>query len=210
MLALDDESGAGRADLAVAGAILAELSFRGAIAIDVEGKKAYVRPVHGQLPGRPDELLAECLDDITGSAKRRQVGRWVQTFSGKKKLTARVAARLVADGVLSERKRKILFIGLTQYPASNPLPEAELTERMRAALEHDHVTPGPRTVALLTIADAANLLTKNLDRKMVRARKNRLKELGESDQIGQAVKAALDAINAAIIVAVTASAAAGS
>lgn len=213
LLALDDEKGGGSADLAVAGGLLAELVLQGLVVIETEGK-AIVRPTATAVPG-DDELLSECLDDINARAGEKpdkpwDAGRWVTRFSSKKDLKARTAGPLVARGVLDERKRKILFFELTKYPELNPLPEAEMTERLRSALEDDHVQPDERTVALLVIANAASLLTKNLDKKMIRSRKDRLKELSEGDHISEAVKAAIAAVNAAVMVAITASAVASS
>lgn len=209
LLVLDDESGAGRSDLALGGGVLAELLLQQLVAIDVEGKKSIVRAL--DVGGRElGELLAECLNDIRESKKPREASHWVNKFSTKKDLKARTARPLVDRGVLDERKRKILFFELTQFPESNPLPEAELTERLRAAIEHDHISPDQRTVALLVIANAAGLLRNNLDKKMLRNRKDRLKELSEGDHISEAVRAAIAAINAAVIVAVTAGAAASS
>lgn len=210
LLMLDNDSGSGSSDLALGGGILAELVLRRAVRIEHVGKKAIVEATATTLPGPGDALLAECLADIVESSKHRPAGHWVNKFSAKKQLRTRVAERLVAIGVLDEKKRKILFIEITRYPEANPVPEAELTERLRTALELDHTTPDVRTVALLSIADAASLLTNNLDKKMVRSRKDRLKELRESSDVGKAVKASIDAINAAVIVAVAAGAAASS
>lgn len=214
LLALDDESGAGRADLAVAGGILAELVLQGVVVVESEGKKARVRATASAVSDG-NELLSECLDDINARAadkpdKPWEASRWVTKFSSKKDLKARTAATLVASGVLDERKRKFLFIKLTQYPEANPVPEAEMTERLRSALEDDHVVPDERTVTLLAIANAASLLTKNLDKKMLRSRKDRLKELSEGDHVSEAVSASIAAVNAAVMVAVTAGAVASS
>lgn len=209
LLALDDESGAGRSDVALAGGILAELAFHESIVISKEGRRTFVdaAPASTSLA---DPLLVECHTDIVESKKRRDATYWVQKFGSKRNLKSRVAEPLIERGVLDERKRKFLFIELTQYPELNPIPEAQMTERLRLAIEHDHITPDARTTTLAVVANAAGLLRNNLDKKMLRARKDRLKLLAEGDHISDAVKASIEAVNAAVIVAVTASAAASS
>lgn len=206
LLALDDESGAGRSDLALGGGLLAELAFLGAIEIEHDGKKAMVVVSDGAVVEQP--LFAECLADVSNSEKLRDATHWVQKFSTKKGLKGRIAEPLVERGILDERKRKLLFFELTKYPESNPVPEAAMTERIRVAIEHDHVVPDGRTAALITIGNAAGLLSKNLDKKMLRQRRDRLKELAEGDTVAGAVKSAVDAVSAAIIIGVTAGAAA--
>jgi len=209
LLVLDDESGGGRSDLALGGGVLAELVFRGVVVVEQHGRTNEV-VVAGANAAIDHELLAECLEDVRASSKQRNAAHWVNKFSTKKDLKARVATPLVERGVLDERKRKLLFFEFTQYPETNPVPEAELTERLRSAIEHDHITPDARTTALLTIANASGLLTKNLDRAMLRRRRDRLKELAEGDQIAGAVKAAIEAVTTAIVVAATAGGASSS
>lgn len=209
LIALDDESGAGRSDLALAGGVLAELSFVDAIVFTKERRRTFVEVVSSP-PVLSDPLLAECLGDIVDSRKHREAAHWIQKFGAKKNLKGRVAAPLVRRGVLDERKRKFLFIELTQYPESNPVVEAEMTERLQSAIEHDHITPDPRTTALAVIANAAGILRNNLDKKMLRSRKDRLAQLAEGDHVSEAVKSSIAAVNAAVMVAVAAGAVASS
>lgn len=209
LLALDDEKGSGDAGFALAGGVLAELVFLGVAVIESEGKNAFVKPTATVVPGG-DDVLSECLRDLNDRAAEKpdkpwQANKWVTKFSSKKDLKARIAGPLVIRGVLDEQKRKFLFIETTKYPEVNPVPEAAMTERLRSALEDDHLLPDERTVALLGIANAASLLSKNLDKRMLRSRKKRLKELSEGNHISEAVKAAIAAVNAAVMVAVTAS-----
>mgnify|MGYP000671848026 CR=1 FL=1 len=129
LLVLDDESGGGRSDLALGGGVLAELVFRGVVVVEQHGRTNEV-VVAGANAAIDHELLAECLEDVRASSKQRNAAHWVNKFSTKKDLKARVATPLVERGVLDERKRKLLFFEFTQYPETNPVPEAELTERL--------------------------------------------------------------------------------
>lgn len=203
LLALDDEKGRGNPSVALGGGILAELVFRGAVEVVEDGKKSVVEPVAAAAPPA-DEILAECLADVVESKKRRDATHWVGKFSGKRDLRSRVAQPLVARGVLDERRRKLLFVTTTSFPELDPGPEIRMTERLRAAIEYDHVEPDARTAALISMANAAGLLSNNLDKKMLRSQNKRLAEISEGEHIGSAVKSAIDSTNAAIAAVIVA------
>ncbi len=208
LLALNDEEGSGRSDLAVAGGLLAELSLRAAVVVEKRKRAVMVTVTDaGADASTGDELLDECLEDLRTSKKERTATHWVTKFSQKKDLKHRVAGPLVERGILDENKRKFLFIQYTRYPELNPLPEAEMTERLRNAIEYDHAEPTDRTVALVALADAASLLRNNLDKKMLRARRKHIKELAEGATTAEVVKAAIEATAAAMVVLVAATAA---
>jgi len=198
LLALNDEEGSGRSDLALAGGLLTELVFHGAIEIETNKRKYKVRAAE---PAQPiaNELLTECLQDITESKKERSAQHWVSKFSTKKGLKHRVAEPLVEKGIVSEKQSKLLFITITRYPELDPGPEAEMTERLRVAIEHD-VTPSDRTVALLAIANAARLLGNNFDKKLLRSHRERIAALSKGSVASEAVRAAIESVQAATVI----------
>jgi hypothetical protein len=197
LLALNDETGVGRVDLGVAGGMLADLVFAGAIEVENVKRDWQVHAV--PFASSTNQLLAECVDDIRVSTKVRSAGHWVGRFGRKKDLRHRIAEPLVQRGILSEEKRKRLLFTATRYPELDPGPEAEMTERLRSAILHDVTETDERTIALVSLGNASGLLTNNLDRKMLRQRKERISELSENPIATDAVKVALDGINAAMI-----------
>ncbi len=96
----------------------------------------------------------------------------------------------------------------TKYPSANgepPAVEADARERMQAAVLGSGAVE-PRTAALCALVAATELDRKvfaGLDRKRVTAR---LKEIGEGAWAADAVRKAIEEIQAAVMVAVVASA----
>lgn len=202
LLALNDEEGSGRSDLALGGGLLTELVFHGAIEIETNRRKSKVRVVE-PAPPIANELLAECRQDIADSKKERGAEHWVSKFSTKKDLKHRVAEPLVAKGIVSEKQSKLLFITITRYPELDPRPEADMTERLRVAIEHHDVTPSERTVALLAIGNSASLLANNFDKKLLRSQKKRIEELSKESVTSEAVQAGIEGVQTAMILLMT-------
>ena len=214
LLALDDRKGTSGLDTshlhAMGGAILAELVLLGALRIADDKKKL----VDAEPAARVDDpLLAECLGLVQGAKRRRRAVEWVQKFSGLKDLRNRVARGLVAKGVLNEERDRVLGIfPRAIFPARDGGPEEALRERLRKAVLEDGDRVDERTLIVAVIANATALLPKAIDKKLLKTRKARLKQLGEGTLAGaatvEAVKAAQAAAAAVLIATTTAATAA--
>lgn len=100
LLVLRDHKGtvdyrAGHYNLAMGGAILAELALDGYIRID-DSRKARVEAVRG-LGRIRDEVMNEALYQVRGS-RRRRAASWVQRFGSIKSLRNRTAVGLCRRG----------------------------------------------------------------------------------------------------------------
>ncbi|MFG1996989.1 GPP34 family phosphoprotein [Actinoplanes sp. NPDC048988] len=187
-------------DNGLGGALLLELALAGRV--DVADKKVVV--LDDDATG--DTILDRALGRILAEDRNRRPGHWVTKFA--KDTRPQVLDRLVADGVLTVEKDKVLWVfPRTRYPAANgvePVAETEARQRMQAAvLEAGPVDP--RTAALCALVAATDLDRKvftGLDRKVVQAR---LREIGAGSWAAAAVKKTLDEIQAAVMVAIVAS-----
>ncbi|MEU8816450.1 GPP34 family phosphoprotein [Actinoplanes sp. NPDC048796] len=187
-------------DNGLGGALLLELALAGRV--DVADKKVIV--LDDDATG--DTILDRALGRILAEDRNRRPGHWVTKFA--KDTRPQVLDRLVADGVLTVEKDKVLWVfPRTRYPAANgvePVAETEARQRMQAAvLEAGPVDP--RTAALCALVAATDLDRKvftGLDRKVVQAR---LREIGAGSWAAAAVKKTLDEIQAAVMVAIVAS-----
>jgi hypothetical protein len=186
-------------DNGLGGALLLELAM--AARIDVVDKRVIV------LDPTPtgDQLVDQALERIGEAEKSRRPGYWVSKFA--KDTRPRVLEKLVSDGVLTTEKDRVLGVfPRTRYPAAQGTESAVETDarmRMRAAVLGDG-TVQPRTAALCALVAATDLDRKmfaDLDRKRVKAR---LAEISQGEWAAKAVKATIEEIQAAILIAIVA------
>jgi hypothetical protein len=193
-----------RLDNGLGGALLLDLAMDSRI--DVVDKRVVV------LDPEPtgDPLVDQALERLGGAEKSRKPGYWVSQFA--KDTRPRVLEKLVGDGVLTTEKDRVLGVfPRTRYPAAQgtePPVEADARLRMRAAVLGDGAVE-PRTAALCALVAATELDRKvfaDLDRKRVKAR---LAEISQGEWAALAVRATIEEIQAAILVAIVAATATG-
>jgi hypothetical protein len=135
--------------------------------------------------------------------KRASLQTWVSRLAGMKNLRHKVAQQLCHRGILRADKDKVLHVFTRRiYPEINPVPEEKILERLRAAVLGYTDEIEPRTVVLISLANAANLLSENLGRKEVKDRKKRIERIVNGEMTGNATKEAIAACQAAVFVAV--------
>jgi hypothetical protein len=189
LLVLRDRKGtvdyrAGFYNLAMGGAILAELALAEVIRIE-ESRKAFVEAA--PVTGRPrDEIMAEALDRVRNSKKRRRASAWVSTFGNLKRLRHRTAVGLCRRGILRTRESQILLVFRRKlYPTIDPGPERKLIARLREAVMGDGEIEAGLSV-ILSLAHATGSLRIHFERKELKARKARLKAITKGEVFGSA------------------------
>jgi len=203
LLALRDEKGTveagGTYAYAMGGAILAELLLAGRISVE-QGKKKLVNLDDDTPLGEP--VLDDCLKKIADAKRRGTTQTWVQRFASLKNLRHRVATGLCERDILRATEDKVLLIfRRTIYPEINPVPERKLIERMREAIFSDSEKVDPRTTILISLANNAGLLRIHFDVKELKKRKKRIEQLTSGELMGKATKQAIEAAQAAVMVA---------
>jgi Golgi phosphoprotein 3 len=205
LLALRDEEGTIASgtmyQYAIGAALLAELLLSKRIDVEQSGKRKLVNLVSTSPLGEP--LIDECLEKV-GNAKRRAVLQtWVSRFASVKNLKHRVAQQLCRRGILRADEDKVLLIFTRKiYPEINPGPERELIERLRYAVFTDSRDIDPRTVVLLSLANSTGLLKVVFDKKKLKGRKARIKQIVDGEITGKAATEAIQAMQAAVMVTV--------
>jgi len=183
-------------NLAIGGAILAELLLLGRIQAQKEKKKQFA--IISSTKPTGDTLLDECLGWIAESKKRRQLKAWVARFSNIKKLKRRVAAQLCRKGIVRESEDRVLFIFKRAiFPEIDPRPERALVERLRQAISSGPGQVEPRTAVLLALAFHTDLLKNAFEKKMLKDNKKRIESLASGEVVGDATKEAVEAVKAA-------------
>jgi len=216
LLALKDEKGTPHSSMytiAMGGAILAELLLDERFVLEEKPRKKPIKP--GKKPSYlvaidnpkqlADPVLDECLHRVATSKKARSPQDWVTRFGQIKDLRRRVAVGLCRKGILREREDRILVLfRRTAYPTLDAAAERKVVERLRDAVAGDSMELDARTAVLVAMANGTGILKHVLGKGIVKQRKDRIKEIGEGDIVGEATKAAVEAAQAAIIAATTA------
>lgn len=203
LLALHDEKGTFHWKTylpAVAGAIVAELMLHGRIEVE-DTKKKLVNVLSDEPFG--DQALDEALEKIATTKRRGSLQAWVQRIARLSKLQHKVAASLCQRGIIKEDEDQILILFRRKiYPQVDSRPERKIVDQMRRAILGSTASLDPRTVILISLAKSADLLSIPFEKWELKERKERLKEIMKGHLVGDATKAAVDAVNAAVMVAV--------
>lgn len=198
LLALRDEEGTISAAMypyALSGAILAELMLHERIR--VEGPKKMVHPLSDSPLGDP--LLDECLEKIGRADRPDSLADWVERFTAIKHLKDRVAEGLCERGVLRKEKGTFFFVfPRVTYPEVDHGPEGKILQRLRTAIFTEIEEIDTRTAVLLSLASSTGMLPTLFDAKELKSRQEHIELVTKGEQVGQAAKEAIDAMQAAL------------
>ncbi|MEO3855534.1 GPP34 family phosphoprotein [Acrocarpospora sp. B8E8] len=190
---------AGELDLALAGALLAELAIADRIAVQ-DKTLVVVNPA----PVGDAELDAVLARIVTENQKKPRKPSWFVSKISSDKLRKRLLAGLAERGILSEQQRKLLGIFPTKrYPELDGSVERDLRQRVQSVLAG--ADPDERIGVLIALMHACRLARKAFPE----ADKERIKEISAGAWAGDAVRATIEAVNAAVMAAVIAAAVAG-
>ena len=193
---------------------MAELLLEKKIAIETSGKKKFVKPISQKQTS--DAILNESLLKLKSAKRRAQVATWVQRIAGIKRLKHRAAEGLCRKGILKMEEGKVLLLFKRKiYPEINPKPEKQIMSKIHDAIFTDQKEVDPNVVILISICNSTGMLKPLFDRKELKNRKERIKQITSGNLIGKATKEAVEALQAAVMVAtvipvVTVAAAGGS
>ena len=204
LLALKDEEGTiasgAMYNYAVGGAIIAELLLSQSIAVDPVKKKKLVSVLNTDQFN--DSLIDEWVIKMSSAKRRKTIQDWVSRIASTKDLKHRVALQLCQRGILKMDEKTILLL-FTQriYPEINPEPEQEIINRLYNAIFTDTDDIDAQTVVLLSLAKSANILPVIFGKREIKQRKKRIEQIVNGEIAGKATKEAIDAMQAAVMVA---------
>jgi golgi phosphoprotein 3 len=185
---------------AAGGAVLAELMLQKRIEVELDKKKKFARVCDPRPVGDP--LLDACLARLATAKRRAQLATWVSRFAGTRKLKHLVAGQLVRRGILRVDQDKVLGIfRRTIYPELDPRPERLLNARLERAILGADQDVDTRTAVLISLAASADLLQLVIDKKQLKRRRERIALISNGDLTGQATREAIEAMQAAVMIA---------
>jgi hypothetical protein len=205
LLLIDDATGRAvldrtRLERVLAGAVLVELAMAERLAPapiggPVKAGRIVVRNRATTGDGLLDEALARLADKPSRPA--RAVEKLVRG------LRQAVLTRLVDAGFVREEHRRALGVfPTTAWPAVRPEHEARIRAELQAVLV-DGRAPDQRTGALVCLLTAVDAVPKVLPVADRRALVRRARAIANGDWAARAVREAVDAINAAVVVSST-------
>lgn len=202
LLTLKDDKGTPGASMytySLAGAILAELLLEGRVQLQPRRRRKPLVDV-ASATQTGDPVLDKALRAVHTAKRRAALDTWIRRWARTATLHE-TARRLSWKGVLRTREKRVLLLfSRTVYPELDPEPERRFIERLRTAIFEDGEAD-ERTAALVSLADAADLLRPVYGRKELRARKKRIAALAETDAAAGAVGATIEAVRRAITAA---------
>ena len=204
LLALKDEEGTiasgAMYNYAVGGAIIAELLLSQRIAVDQSKRKKLVSVINPEQLN--DSLIDEWLIKINSAKRRKTLQDWVSRIANTKNLKHRVATQLCKRGILKMDEGKILLLFSRRiYPEINPIPEQKIITRLKNIIFTDTDDVDARTVVLMSLAKSANILPFIFGKKEIKQRKKRIEQIVNGEIAGKATKEAIDAMQAAVMIA---------
>lgn len=217
LLLTDDETGklsvsTTEIDIALGGANLVELTLAGRV--DVAGPDEMVK--EGRVVVRDGSSTGDPVLDAALAYLRDHEGKKPESVVTplSKKLRRELYDRLGQKGVLRHSEGRILGIFPShRWPAKDSAHERSVRERITGALVQG-VTPDERTAALISLLNALKAVHKVVDPRQHAVRKAdlnaRAKEIAEGSWGSAAVRKAIEAMMAGIMVATIAAATAAS
>lgn len=199
-----------RLEYGLAGALLLELSLQGKVTVagpgeDVKRDRLVVRDSGATGDDVLDHALTLLADD-EGAKPKNVLGQL------RKGTRDRLLRRLAERGLLREESGKVLGIfPTTRWPAADASHEAAVRQRLHDVLVTG-LEPDPRTAALVSLLLAVDAVTKVVPSDDRRAVKRRAKEIADGAWAADAVKKAVQEVQAAVtasIVVATGAATAG-
>lgn len=200
LLGLHDRKGtlvSSMSRLGLAAALLAELLLREHVRLETPRRRKMIKAQGSRW--EEDSLLRECLEKIRTARRRAAPQTWISRFSGVSKLHHRVAAQLCARGILQVEERKLLMLFKRKiYPERDPVPERQIVDRLRAAIISDGDVDS-RTAILVSLGNITGLLRPVFGGKLLKSRKQRIKDLASGEVVAAATKEAIAAVQAAMV-----------
>ncbi len=208
LLALREDAGtvatSGSIEYPLAAAAITELLLQKRITLEPESEKKdkpLVRLTDSRRLGDP--VLDEAIKLISEQNSRKPLTDWVRKLARMKDLKARTALQLCRRGILRADEDKVLGIFTRKiYPEIDPGPERQLVERLRGAIFGEQPEVDPRDAILVALGHQTHLLRTKFDKADLKPRQERIKRIAEGSHTARATKEVVDAVNAAIMVAV--------
>lgn len=205
LLALDDEKGkfvidSTRLHFGFAGAVLLELALRGKI--QVEGDKLILED-----DSYEPEMSVNKMIDIIREQDKPTLKKSIEILANKSsEIKNDTLQQLINKGILQKEEHKIFWIiPYDKYPTSNLTPENKVRKRLDDVISKQSPVD-PHDLMLLSLIDATDLTKEAFrDKEDYKAIRAKIQEVTKDMKVSQVINKSIREIQAAIMIAITAS-----
>lgn len=184
----------------LAGALVLELAMNGAVRITAKGEAVKDGRLVVSGPPPQDPLLARVHAFIGTEKNPPKPQKVIEKLH--RNLKQEIGVRLVHQGAVTQHEDRILgLFPTTSWPARDTTRTAWLIQWIHSAIV-DGTTPLPEISAVVSMLSAIDAVHKVLPAADKRAAKRRAKDIAEGDWAGEAVRKAVQDVNAALAVAI--------
>ena len=204
LLALDDKKGNFLTmslmsfESALAGSILMELALENKIDTDLE----HLILINDSETGDP--VYDEVIEMIKQYPDNKNALYWVKEIRNRfTNLRELLTKRLVENGILEEKKKKILgLFPQKRYPVLNNAEEMTVKNRIRQIVLSDEI-PEPRDIVIISLIKSCGLVDQIFSSQEIKKASERIYQISKMDLIGQSVSKAINELQAMINSAVS-------
>ena len=204
LLSLDDKKGnflpmsLMSFESALAGAILMELALNNKIDTDLE----HLILIDDSETGDP--IYDEIINMIKQYPDSKNALYWVKEIRNKyTNLREVLTQRLVENGILEEKKKKVLgLFPQKRYPVLNNTEEITVKNRIRQIVLSDEI-PEPRDIVIISLTKSCGLVDQIFSSQEIKKASERIYQISKMDLIGQSVSKAINELQAMINSAVS-------
>ena len=199
LLSLDDKKGnflpmsLMSFESALAGAILMELALNNKIDTDLE----HLILIDDSETGDP--IYDEIINLIKQYPDSKNALYWVKEIRNKyTNLREVLTQRLVENGILEEKKKKVLgLFPQKRYPVLNNTEEISVKNRIRQIVLSDEI-PEPRDIVIISLTKSCGLVDQIFSSQEIKKASERIYQISKMDLIGQSVSKAINELQAMI------------
>lgn len=207
LLALRDEHGSRESGVhtalpyVLAGALLTELALARRVELRHDRDRVLVVPSAVIAAAPPCEARLDSFARGLG-AKSWSARDWIEHVAKTYDLVTYAARSLLARGVVMQKEDRILgFRWRIRYPEAREGPEQRVMKELWRVIATDTPSVPARTAALVGLADAGGLLKIKVHGEYLKPRRARIAALSRSTSTAVAAKAAIEAVEAAMVAA---------
>jgi len=174
---------------ALAGAVIAELLVARRITIE-DGRARLINVLNLDPTG--DSVLDTYLRRIAAARRRAGIGAWLKRWTKERRLPHAIAQQLCKRGVLVHARQRVMgLVSRDIYGQAEPEAQQYVLDKVYHAIFAEETPQDPRTIMLLSLADAAGMLKAVFRTATLKPRRPHIRRVIRGDVVAAAARQAI-------------------